>query len=59
LYTVPKHIDPTESFGGDADFALSGPEKGIFDYYNGDPEAGFLCEKKAMLSLISNQLKGQ
>jgi hypothetical protein len=57
-------INPKESLGGDPGFALCGPEKDIFDYYNGDPDAGFLHGKKEMLSIINDQiipekLKGQ
>lgn len=51
------YIDPAESLGGDADFKLCGSEKAIADYYNGDPDAGFLYGKKKMLSIIKQQLK--
>jgi hypothetical protein len=58
------YIDPKASLGEDSGFKLCGPEKDIADYYNGDPDAGYLLGKKEMMrsveeQLDANQLQGQ
>ncbi len=51
------YIDPSKSLGENAGFELCGSEKAIVDYYNGDPDGGFLGGKKKLLSLIQEQLQ--
>lgn len=53
------YIDPEKNMGSQSDFKLCGSTANIADYYNGDPDAGFMDGHRALRQQLESSLDPQ